>query len=911
MSPALDEVERRNAQINAVIKDRLASNEGELAAIEIVPEDGGRRDDDLRLVREALDAGASPSAIGAVFVTVVTNFTYEVDWKDHFCFWPKMHEHLRSRAMNLHDPAARRAVERVFRSFSDERRGVRPLGELLQHFPLMSWPLIHAIMPWCAQRHVARVLDRAAAEGLIPDDPASPWPLGKVEALAASMRVPVFVVGIIQNPTVLERLGRVLLGGAPRAEAPSWVRRLHRSVNHDALTRSLVADARESQRERASSRLSRSPALPVSLLLEADRSEGAGVRVWASLGPYGRAVGSSPEVLSFARAGAALVARVDGADAGRVPLFNALAAPALIELTWKAWSLRLQPSARAYEGSEIPEVLERAEVDAERVFELPLIFRREDDRRYALVTGRVRVGEEIAVLAASKSVLAHGVEAMGFAPKSVRGAPQLVALFGEASEAAESELGAAHINVEAPKPTLVPTLIPALRRDGERLIYRAKRDIWLRLRDGPVGGAFNAEVVRDGQAQPAEVGYDDAGNSLVHIPASALGVGVHGVRVLADGRPRAIASLEILVEHAAQDAGVARWRAALHPAEASIEHLREDQCWIEVESIPGVRVEVELRCGARASSMTLGANDRSPLTTARRLRELAKQVLATGEEVLDQVELRARATDEPEGWLTVATLGASDAPLRFDLSGATPVIVAPDDAPALLRLELGPGGLVYQPASRESLGEAGLYLGKVGASRAALCVCNALGRVPRPPKAGRFIRSVERSLDLLATLRAVDVAALWPESSRGSGVLVRRASARAIEREFVGSLCGRAWVDMEDTIERADLDALARSMAGLLWVDEGWLRECVDDVEDPLDILRDLLERIGERPDSFEARHLTLAFYQRGMTTRGQDEAAVRWAWASVRRARVARACYLVGPDSLAGATIGAGDDSE
>ncbi|UQA57436.1 hypothetical protein [Polyangium aurulentum] len=909
MSLVRDAVARRNAQFDEMIEARLCSNDSELAAIEVVSEDGDQRDDDLRLVREALDGGASPNALGAVFVAVVTNFTYEVDWKDHFCFWPKMHEHLRSRTMNLHDPASRRAVERAFRSFSDEHRGVRPMGELLQHFPLMSWPLIHGVMPWCAQRHVARVLDCAAAEGLIPDDPAAPWPKGKIEALAVSMRVPVFVMGIIQNPTVLERLGRVLLGDAPRAEAPSWIRRLHRSVNRDALTRSLVAEAKESQRERASSRLARSPALPVSLLLQADGSKVDEVRMWASLGPYGRTVGSSPEVLSFARAGAALIARVDGADAGRVPLFNALAAPALTEVTWKADSLRLQPSARAYEGSEIPEVLKRAELDAERVFEPPLIFRREDDRRYALVIGRVCVGEKIAVLAVRASAIAYGVEAIGFAPKSVRGAPHLVALFGEASDAVESELGAAHISVEAPKPTLVPTLIPALRRDGERLICRAERDIWLRLCNGPVGGALSAEVVHNGQAQPAEIGDDDAGNILVHVPAGALGVGVHGIRILADGRPRAIASVEVIVEPTTQAAGLTRWRATLQPTEASIEHLRENQCWLEAESIPGVLVEVELKCGARVSSTTLEANDRGPLTTARRLRELATEVFASEDEVPEQVEIRARATDEPEGWLTIATLGASDAPLRFDLSGGTPALVAPDDVPSLLRLELGPDGLLYQPASPESLREPGLYLAKVGASRAALCVCDALRRVPRPPKVVRFMRSVERALELLATLRAVDVAALWPEMSRGSGIFVRRASARVIEREFVGSLCGRAWVEMEDAIERADLDTLARPMAGLLWVDEAWLRERIEDIEDPLDLLRDLLERIGERSDAFEARHLTLSFYQRGMITRGQDEAAVRWAWASVRRARVARACYLVDPNALAGAANG--DDRE
>lgn len=911
MSAVLDAVARRNAQLDAVIEEHLASNEGEIAAIEVLPFDAGQRDDDLHLVREALDAGTSLSALGATFVTVVTNFAYEVDWKDQFCFWPKMHDHLRSDALNLHDSTPRRAVAQAFRSFSNERRGARPMGEMAEHFPLMSWPLIHAIMPWCAQRHVAGVLSRAATMGLIPDDPSAPWPGDEVEALAASMRVPVFVMGVIQNPTVLKRLGRVLLEDAQRAGAPSWVQRLHRRVDSDAPTRTLLADAKEGQRERESARLSRAPGLPISIVLQSDGSEAGELRLWTSIGPYGRVVASAPEVLSFARAGAALVARIDGADAGRAPLFNALTAPALIEVTWKSDSLRVQPAARPYEKSEIPDALKRTEANAERVFELPLALRREDDRRYVHSVGRAYVGDTIAVLAARTSGLAQTLEKRGFAPRSVRGAPRLVALIGDVTHTVAPELGAAYITVEARAPTLVPMLIPALRRDGERLVYRAGRDVWLRLRDAPVGCAFNAEIVRANEVKAGDIGVDIAGNTLVHIPAEVLGLGSHSARIFADGRARAVASVEIVIETPAKDDGLTRWRATLHPAEASVEHLLENQCWLEVDLIPGVQIEVQLRCGARAGSVTFDADARNPLVTARRLRQLVAEVLPSGESVPDRVELRARATDEPDGWLLVATLGASDASLRFDLSGAAPAIVAPDDAPSLLRLDFGLAGLFYQSASPKSLRESGLYLATVGASRAALCVCDGLRRVPRLPRAERFTRSIERSLDLLATLRAVDVAALWPESSRGSGLLLRRASARAIERELIGALCGRAWIEMEETVERADLDALIRLMAGLLWIDESWLRERVTDVEDPLDLLRDLLERIDERPDASEARHLTLSFYQRGMTTRRQDEAAVRWAWASVRRARVARACYFVDPDALTGAAGGADSDGE
>ena len=191
------------------------------------------------------------------------------------------------------------------------------------------------------------------------------------------MRVPVFVMGVIQNPTVLARLGRVLLKDAPRADAPSWIRRLHRQVEDDRLTRSLVAGAKASQRERAISRGSRPTGLPVSLLLQADSEESSELRLWASLGPYGRSIASSPDVQSFARTGALLYTQVDGAKSGGASLFNALTAPILTEVTWKGESLRVQPLARAYEGQDVPAALKQAETGAEHVFKLPLVFRSE------------------------------------------------------------------------------------------------------------------------------------------------------------------------------------------------------------------------------------------------------------------------------------------------------------------------------------------------------------------------------------------------------------------------------------------------------------------------------------------------------------------------------------------------------
>lgn len=910
MSGYRAEALRRCAQIDAIIEARLAEGDAELAAIEVVPDDAGRRDEDLRLVRGALDDGASPSDLGSVVVTVATNFAYEVDWKDQFCFWPRMHEHIRSGALDLRDdPAARRAVERAFQGFTRRWRGVRPVGGLRDHFPLMSWPLVHAVMPWCAQRHVARVLERAAAEGLLPDDAASPWPEGAVETLASSMRVPVFVAGLIENPTVLARLGRALLGDAPRPDAPTWVRRLRRNVEGDAVARSLVSAARESQRERVSARSSRAPGLPVSLMMQVVGEHELGL--WASLGPYGRAVGSTSEALAFARAGASLLARVDGRDAGGAPLFNALTAPVLVEVKWAGSALRLQPSARAYEGSDVPETLKRAEEGAERAFSLPLLFHREDERRFALAASSVHIGDDVAVLAASASSLADRLKARGFAPCSVRGAPHLLALVGKASDAAAPDLADASVTVKERAPVLVPALFPPLRRDGERLVYRAGRDLWLILRDS--AEALTAAVVDAGDAEAeAEVGIGDAGEALIRVPAAALSLGLNKVRAFSRSRARAHVSVEVIIEAPAQQLGLSRWRVALHPAGASVEHLLANQCWLEVEAMPGVRVEVELSRGTEARSLTLDEGDRGPFDTATRLRELAAELIPPGDDALGGVEVRARSVDEPEGWASVATLGASDTGLHFVVTGAAPAVLAPDDEPKLWGIEFGADGISMAPVAEVELSTDGLYLAMAGESRAALCSCGARSRIPRLPKAMRFTRSVERTVDLLGTLRAVDVAALWPERTRASGVMLRRAAARAIERELVGSLCGASWVRMEDErLEESDeLDALTSKVARLLWLDERRLKELVDDEgEDPLDLLRALLEETGERGDAPEARHLALTFYQRGMTSRARDEAAARWAWSGVRRARVARACYLLAPDALADAARASDDD--
>lgn len=906
MTPSMTAVSTRLIRLREAVTARLVASDAELAAIEVVPDDAGQRDDDLRLVREALDEGASLASLGTLLVTVVTDFAYEVDWKDQFSFWPRLHDHLRSRALNLHDHAARHGVATAFERFSLAHRGVSPVGELARHFPLMAWPLVHAVMPWCAQRHVAHVLHRAASMGIIPDDPDAPWPEGQAEALAASMPIPLFAQGIIENPSVLRRLGRVLLEHERGPTGPAWIQRTRRRVDQDAITRSTLAGAKAIHRGRVAGRAARTPSIPVTLALQAEGPSMSSLSLWASMGPYGRAVASSPEVLAFARSGAALVARANGADAGKAPLFNALTAAALVELKWRDGALTVQPSARPFEGTGVPAILKQAEEGAARTFEPPLVLRGEDARRYVHAEG-VTLGDNVAVLAAPGSELAATLQSKGFVVSGVRGT-SLVALFGEVGDAIADVLSAAHVAVRARVPRLEPALLPALRVEGERLVFRAGRDVWLRLLDAPAEATLRAVLVRreDRSTVEVEVGEAASGDTLVRVPRDLLSPGVQSVRVFAGGRERALASVEIAVEAGAPDVGLARWRLALNPNDASIEHLRAGQCWLEADAIPGVQVEVALRAAGRSVSAPLESITQGALGSARFIADLADRLITNEAESVDRVELCARAVDEPESWVTIADLSATCDALRFDLSAGTPVVIAPDGAPQLVRLRFAAGGVETLPAAPDELRGSGIFLARVGASSAALCVCEAAQRVPRLTAATRFDRSIARSVELISTLRAVDVAAVWPESSRGYGTVMRHAAARMIERELVGSLCGRAWIAIEDDLPAREQDpaTIATMMASLLWVDARWLRERVEDCpEDPLELLHELLERIGDVAGEPDGRHLTLTYYRRGMTSPSRDEAAVRWAWASVRRARAARACYLVYKHILNGMT--------
>lgn len=123
-----------------------------------------------------------------------------------------------------------------------------------------------------------------------------------------------------------------------------------------------------------------------------------------------------------------------------------------------------------------------------------------------------------------------------------------------------------------------------------------------------------------------------------------------------------------------------------------------------------------------------------------------------------------------------------------------------------------------------------------------------------------------------------------------------------MERAFVASLCGSAWLRVEDRVQedRVDVPDLAKALAPMLWVSEAWLADLLDEsADEPYDLLGELLGDDVKESDAVAARHLLLVFYQRGMASPRLDENAVKWAWADAQRARLVRACYLAAPGAL------------
>ncbi|MBL8684846.1 MAG: hypothetical protein JNK05_37060 [Myxococcales bacterium] len=860
----------RIREIREAIGRRRETDASPLAAIEVVSLDPAQRKADRDLLRESLSAGASAEDLGALLVCVIADLAFEVDWRDQFSFWPLLHERLRSDAMDLREHDARRLVAREFERFSAAHGGLTPVGELAAQFSLMSWPLVHALMPRPALRHVAAAIAKAAKLGLTPASISEPWRADFAQRLAAVSGFPLFVLGIIENSDALEKVGRAVLFRSASSSGAEWAQRAWDALQQDEVARELVDDARGEVK-----RAPRAPQLSVPIELALTCARDAPAQVNVRLGPIDT---TNERVLAFARTAAELRVQAGGKRAGAARLSDAMQGTAVVQIDSPTLPLKIAVKVVPEESDdEVPQALKGP---FERTFNAPVVFVQSGDDAYESAE-ELRSGEDAAILLASDAATPTRMTR-----RKVRGSGAMIALFGRLDDGTLATLSARRA---AGRARLSPRITPPLRQSNGHLTYEEGRRAWLELEDADRQPDIVAAMKTGVAEVAAEVGEDAAGRILVRTPP--LVAGEHELVVRSGPSARALASIKITATRR-PGAPAARWRAALRPDDATINHLVSAQCSLDIDAMAGITLELALRLDDREpKALVLDRDEQRSLP--RLAQRIAKLYAEQSAELAapSRVDILAREADD-DAWTTVAALTATPPGLRFDASSDPISVLSPDDEAKVYRVELGgDAGARLVPAG--STREAGVYIAAAGSSRAAVVIADRARSVPRLAASRARTRGAERCAELLAVLRALDVAALAPRGAEGAALLARNAAARSVERELVLELCGSAWANMEDTADDGDDEHLPRAMARLLWLPEDELVKLAESAVDPVEAI----QRIGELRESAPVErelHLTLALSCRGLSAPSRDADALLWAVMDVQRGRAARAAALL-----------------
>ncbi len=860
----------RIRELREAIRRRRDTDASPLAAIEVVSLDPAQRKADRDLVRESLSAGSSVEDIGELLVCVIADLAFEVDWRDQFSFWPLLHERLRSAALDLREHESRRSVAREFERFSAAHGGLKPVGELAAQFSLMSWPLVHALMPRPALRHVAAAIAKAARLGLTPASVGERWRPDFAQSLSAFSDFPLFVLGIIENADALEKVGRAVLFRSASSSGAEWAQRAWDALQQDEVARELVDDARAEAK-----RASRAPQLSVPIELALTCVGESPAHVSVRLGPIDT---TNERVLAFARTAAELRVQAGGKRAGAARLSDAIQGTAVVQIDSPTLPLKIAVKVVPEESDhEVPQALKGP---FERTFNAPVSFVQSGDDAYDRAE-ELRAGDDAAILLASD---AHAPARM--LRRKVRGSGAMIALFGRVDDEVSASLGARRA---AGRARLRPRITPPLRQSNGHLTFEEGRRAWLELEDAQRQPGIIAALKTGAAEVAAEVGEDDAGRILVRTPP--LAAGEHELVVRSGHQARPLASIRITATKR-PSARAARWRAALRPEDATINHLESAQCSLEIDALAGISLELALRLDDREPEALV--LDRDELRSLPRLAQRIARLYSEQRAELgapSKVDILAREASD-DAWTTVAALTATTPGLRFDASSDPIRVLSPDDEATVYRVELG-GDAGARLVAAGSTRKAGVYVAAAGSSRAAVVIADRDGSVPRLAATRARTRSAERCAELLAVLRAIDVAALAPRGAEGAALLARNAAARSVERELVLELCGSAWANIEDTADDGDAEDLPRAMARLLWLPEDELVKLAESAVDPVDAL----QRIGELRESAPAErelHLTLALSCRGLSAPSRDADALRWAVMDVQRGRAARAAALL-----------------
>jgi hypothetical protein len=862
----------RVRELREAIRARMKVDSSPIAAIELVSVDSTQRKADRDLVREALRAGATAAELEELLVCVFADLAFEVDWRDQFSFWPLLHERLRSEALDLRQHEARRAVAREFERFSTMHNGVKPAGELAAQFSLMSWPLVHALMPRPALRHVAAAIAKAATLGLTPSSVSEPWRADLAQALSAASEFPLFVSGIIESSDALEKVGRALLFPSAPSSNAGWAARARDALERDVVARDLVEDARaDTTRSSRSGQIS----LPITLVLSCVGDSPAELSL--RFGPIDT---QNEHVLAFARTAAELRVQAGGKHIGKLLLSDAIRGTGIVSVDSPTLPLEVVAKVAPEQSEDIvPPPLQRS---FSQTFVTPVAFSRSSDGVFERCED-LRVGDDAAVL------LRSDAPAVARTPRrSVCGSTALVAVLGQVDEQLATALG---LKRSLRRARLYPRVTLPLRQSAERLTYEEGRAAWLELEGVQEHDELLVSLKAGADEVALERGTDEEGRVLLRTPP--LTVGEHELVVRAPLHARAIASMKLSVVRR-QVAHTTRWRATLRPEDATVTHLESAQCSLDVDALPSVDVEIAVRFADREPEAAVLTRDerRSRPRIAQRIAKLYASQRGEGP-APQSVEILAREPGN-EPWTTVATLAATPAGLRFDLSTHPITAQSPDDEASVYRLQLDEAEgarLVASGAPREP----GVYIAAAAQARAAVAIADRDGSMPRITRTRARKRSAERCVELLSMLRAIDTAALAPRGAEGAALLLRNAAARSVERELVLALCGGAWVALEDEHFGCEWsEDLIRAMARLLWLPEEQLLELSATAEDPVEALGQIgLLRDGSRPNPL-AEHLTLALCCRGLTTRSRDLEASRWAILDVQRGRAARSAALL-----------------
>ena len=153
-------------------------------------------------------------------------------------------------------PATDHLIRRWFETFADDYGGARPQGAFAEYFPIIAWPITHAVLPVYLQRNLAKLL-YGFHTGLTADLLQDPGALGERLAARAGQYTERFRY-FCQNTALLGQVSVALLSGEEE-ESPyllqSTLHRLVAGLSAERESRQWLDGARASAR-RARARVS-------------------------------------------------------------------------------------------------------------------------------------------------------------------------------------------------------------------------------------------------------------------------------------------------------------------------------------------------------------------------------------------------------------------------------------------------------------------------------------------------------------------------------------------------------------------------------------------------------------------------------------------------------------------------------